>query len=403
MKHETDKIKLQFYYVAIEMTRQCNLACAHCARGEAQNKTIKPIYIDRVLDQIDYVNHFVLTGGEPSLHPDLFEYIIDKIIEKGVRISYFDTTLNGTIKSERVAAALDKIAEWCHHWQLYAELEPYASVRISSDLFHRDFPIYKPEEAMEFYKNACKSKYVVLSYADFNHAENAAMRKTGRSAHMSAEDQKRAGFNHWSVSCPYRRFDIKEKNLYGACRYAEDGSKIADPYNQKWIDTGIYITACGKFLKSSFVSYDDEDALAQDSVMTYSLYECIKRWNARYPLYYKEAHLLYRDPVTVGADHPEEPDAEGICKEVSKSVVDNLIEIRQQIQKAAPQLPFSMISDATLDPFARILARRPTEEIDESRVRAKKEINQLLMASLFMPKPKEPRTYDEMMDYLETY
>ena len=107
----TNLPKLQLGRLTFEMTRQCNLACAHCARGEAQDAVIKREYIDRVLDQIDHLYHLTLTGGDPSLHPDLIEYVVDGIIRRGVRVRFFDMTINGTVRDERIAASLDKMAE----------------------------------------------------------------------------------------------------------------------------------------------------------------------------------------------------------------------------------------------------------------------------------------------------
>lgn len=118
---KTNNIKLHIHRLSFEMTRQCNLACAHCARGEAQDAIIKREYIDRVLDQIDYVQHLTLTGGEPSLYPDLIEYVVNGIIERGIRVRFFDITINGTVRGMRIAAALDKIADWCGRWQVYAD------------------------------------------------------------------------------------------------------------------------------------------------------------------------------------------------------------------------------------------------------------------------------------------
>ena len=54
--------------LAIEVTRKCNIKCAHCLRGDSQNKDIDLKYIDILLDQVNYIGHFCPTGGEPSLN-----------------------------------------------------------------------------------------------------------------------------------------------------------------------------------------------------------------------------------------------------------------------------------------------------------------------------------------------
>ena len=353
------------------------------------------------------MEHLTLTGGEPSLYPDLIDYVVDGVIKRGVRLRCFDMTINGTVRDERIAAALDKIADWCGRWQVYADNQDgttrddgIASLRVSSDIFHRAFDICKPEETMEFYKTHCKSSRVRLSYVDFRtKKEKVAVRKTGRSAHMTEEDQKRIGVELWTVSCPYRRFNVKQEGVMSCYHYLPDGTKELDPMETRWIDTGIDITTDGKFLKTSFCSYEETQALAQDSIMEYSLYECMLRWNARYPLYNDESRVLYRTPMNYVANGLV--DHAGVA--TAEQMTFGLIKFRQEIQKSAPQLPFSVIADATYEPFMKAITGAPKEEVYASKQEAKRKLNIALLSSVFMPPHKEPRTYDEMMDYLETY
>ena len=251
---KTENIKLHINRLSFEMTRQCNLACAHCARGEAQNAVIKREYIDRVLDQIDYVYHLTLTGGEPSLYPDLIEYVVDGIIKREIRIRFFDMTINGTVRDMRIATALDKIGDWCGRWQVYADNQKIegvpqksdgvANLRISSDMFHRAFDFCKPEETLEFYQKACKSERVTFSMNDLKATkedEAVALRKTGRCAHLTEEQFKQTGADGWSISCPYRRFDVEQEGVMAPRHYLPDGTKELDSPHTKWIDTGIDI------------------------------------------------------------------------------------------------------------------------------------------------------------------
>lgn len=42
-----EKKKLQLNEFAIEITRKCNMKCAHCLRGEAQKRNIHKKYITK--------------------------------------------------------------------------------------------------------------------------------------------------------------------------------------------------------------------------------------------------------------------------------------------------------------------------------------------------------------------
>ena len=53
--------------VVIEVTRNCQLWCAHCLRGDAQNITISKEILDDFLSQVDWIYTLTITGGEPSL------------------------------------------------------------------------------------------------------------------------------------------------------------------------------------------------------------------------------------------------------------------------------------------------------------------------------------------------
>ena len=73
----------QYEYAGIwiELTRRCNLQCAHCLCGESQNVDISTEIIDRIFVDVKDCGHIVLTGGEPLLRLDMIEYLISKIGE----------------------------------------------------------------------------------------------------------------------------------------------------------------------------------------------------------------------------------------------------------------------------------------------------------------------------------
>lgn len=58
--------KLNIYNLVLEVTRRCNMCCAHCLRGEAQNMDMQKETIDKLLDQTDSISMVTFSGGEPS-------------------------------------------------------------------------------------------------------------------------------------------------------------------------------------------------------------------------------------------------------------------------------------------------------------------------------------------------
>ncbi|MFC1945493.1 radical SAM protein [Chloroflexota bacterium] len=100
--------KLQL--VAWELTRNCNLFCAHCrgtaARGDYEGElTTKECF--KVIDQILAVGNpiLILTGGEPLMRPDVYE-IGQYASGKGMRVVM---GTNGTLITQEVAEKLKAI------------------------------------------------------------------------------------------------------------------------------------------------------------------------------------------------------------------------------------------------------------------------------------------------------
>ena len=81
-------MKLEKYmsFLAIEITRRCNLNCLFCGKGKSQNLDITKEIIDKTLDEMDgvYINNLRISGGEPTLAPDIICCLFDKIIEKHI-------------------------------------------------------------------------------------------------------------------------------------------------------------------------------------------------------------------------------------------------------------------------------------------------------------------------------
>lgn len=64
--------------LVLEITRRCNMHCAHCLRGEAEDKDMDFAVIDRILELADSVQSVTFTGGEPSLYIPAIRYFFEK-------------------------------------------------------------------------------------------------------------------------------------------------------------------------------------------------------------------------------------------------------------------------------------------------------------------------------------
>ena len=63
------------------------MQCAHCMRGEAQNKNLLPDAVDFLFERVNQINTIVPTGGEPTLNPDALREITKAIHKHQVYVS----------------------------------------------------------------------------------------------------------------------------------------------------------------------------------------------------------------------------------------------------------------------------------------------------------------------------
>ena len=93
--------------VAWELTRSCNLFCAHCRSSSTQGKFEDELSTEECLRLIDQLVEtakpvLILSGGEPLLRPDVF-LIASHAVDKGLRVTM---GTNGTLITEEIATKL---------------------------------------------------------------------------------------------------------------------------------------------------------------------------------------------------------------------------------------------------------------------------------------------------------
>jgi organic radical activating enzyme len=130
----------------IEVTRECNLRCDHCLRGEPENKSIQEKNVISLFKQIENgeINTLTLTGGEPALRPDKIQMILDVAKIYNVEIRNFYIATNGTIASDYFLKVLMEL-------YLYCSDNEVSSVDISNDTFHNKELIQKNTKKFQMF------------------------------------------------------------------------------------------------------------------------------------------------------------------------------------------------------------------------------------------------------------
>lgn len=134
--------------ILIEVTRQCNLHCDHCLRGNPENKNIQKENVELLFSQLEKISLLTITGGEPALWPSKIQMILSVAKKYKVDIQNFYMATNGTIATDSFILSLIKL------W-LYCSENEISGVAISNDNFHNMELIEKNRkifEALSFVK-----------------------------------------------------------------------------------------------------------------------------------------------------------------------------------------------------------------------------------------------------------
>lgn len=126
-------MKIIFNYLNIEVTRRCNMRCAHCLRGDQMNLDIDTKYISKLLHHTSAIGSLCFTGGEPTMNLHAIKYT-RKLCEKlGIPVSNFYIVTNGK------KVTMDFVEELLK-WYAYCDDTDMCGIALSKDDFHEKIP-----------------------------------------------------------------------------------------------------------------------------------------------------------------------------------------------------------------------------------------------------------------------
>ena len=232
-------MKYHLNQLVIELTRRCNLSCAHCLRGTSQNCNIDTKYIDSLFEKVNSIGSLTLTGGEPSLVPELIEYVTNKAKENSITIGSFYIATN-------CVNVLDAFIIAVMNLYLYCEEKDSCSLSISNDGYHID-------------ENINTENYEKLEVFKFTNKRES---KDGEYYNDRVIDQGN-GINFNSRKLTIDVFEF----------YNDDN---------KYIDGTVYLNCKGNILCGCDFSYEtqDHEIMIVSSVDKFSFNKC-KLYNKR--------------------------------------------------------------------------------------------------------------------------
>lgn len=126
--------KMNIQNLVIEVTRRCNMSCAHCLRGDAQDIDLDLNRLDYFLDSVNAIDTVTFTGGEPTLNVPAIAAILQKCKAKDIPVRAFYIVTNGKQVSD---AFLTTMVEW-YAYCIGCGGEPeMCGMVLSRDVFHQ--------------------------------------------------------------------------------------------------------------------------------------------------------------------------------------------------------------------------------------------------------------------------
>lgn len=142
------KTNISISNLVIEVTRKCNLNCAHCLRGKSEDMVFDTAMLPNIFENVEYVSSITFTGGEPSLYPDVIRQTLEHMKENNISLGFFFIATNATFYSQDfIFVILDLYA--------YCEEKEYCNLSVSIDQYHTSLndKAYSIYTAFKFYSD----------------------------------------------------------------------------------------------------------------------------------------------------------------------------------------------------------------------------------------------------------
>ena len=155
--------------LTLEVGRKCNMNCAHCLRGPAEDVSMTFETAKKAIDSVCGIDTITFTGGEPMLYADFICKVIDYIMDIDKDVRGFYIASNG--KEVNMKLML-KLAEFYAYIEKKSgEAEYTCMFDISLDSYHAPISEYNRAilQAFRFVGTKNNDAYLI---AEGNAADN---------------------------------------------------------------------------------------------------------------------------------------------------------------------------------------------------------------------------------------
>lgn len=108
-----EKKKISIDQLAVEITRWCNMSCAHCLRGDRQLVDISKNTIDNFLERVKEISTITFTGGEPACNVSGMRNFLAACRKRNIPVYGFYLVTNGKVVPDSFLRAVDEWDNYC--------------------------------------------------------------------------------------------------------------------------------------------------------------------------------------------------------------------------------------------------------------------------------------------------
>jgi organic radical activating enzyme len=152
------------YKLYIELTGRCNLKCAHCINGVAQNKNINKTHIIQALDVFSTMEWLVLGGGEPFLNQEGMIVVKEYLISNNRMPKNLFISTNGcceNIDAEKTMELIEQMKRFCCNNFI---------LQISNTQYHKASRTKQQDMLLLSFKNKLEERNI--SYIEYDNVKD---------------------------------------------------------------------------------------------------------------------------------------------------------------------------------------------------------------------------------------
>jgi hypothetical protein len=215
----------------VELTRRCNLQCAHCFYGKAEDALMSASTLELVFQAFNSVECLVAGGGEPFLNFNGVRRMAQKVVEGVINADTFFIATNGcceNIDNDDVIALLKTLAE---------STKTDFILKVSNTPYHRQ--ARSQEEELRFQSFKERLKINAISYFELQEDEEFIYAGLAAENNLQPANNQLALGNSHTIAANARRDGVFrvtcEGNIIAGCghSYADNKRYMINSLNSK--------------------------------------------------------------------------------------------------------------------------------------------------------------------------